>query len=137
MSQDFKFLGKEDKITDIPQEKPKPESVAMTQAEFEKNSSNKKELDEFLRTQNVFLPKYDCMNTDYLSGIMSDDRKYFFHADIKARTVEFNEYLTIPLWDKYVRDNKDLWDYFPLVSKQSECEGHLQIGVPRVCNEEF
>ena len=68
---------------------------------------------------------------------MSDDRKYFYQSDIKCRKVEYNEYLTIDLWKKYLADNKDLFYYFPLVSRQSECESHLRIGDPRDCNEEF
>ncbi len=63
--QDFKFLNHDQKISDVENEPEKPDSVAMTQADFEKNSSCKKELREFMETQNIFLPAYSCTNNDY------------------------------------------------------------------------
>ena len=55
-SQNFSFLGNDNKIEDIPEEQTKPESVPMTQSEFEKGASHKKELFEFLETENIYMP---------------------------------------------------------------------------------
>ena len=72
---DFSFLKKDEKVVNENMPTQEEEYVVMTQAEVEKNVSNKKEMYEFFQTQNVFLYHFDKTNTDFLSGIMSDDVK--------------------------------------------------------------
>ena len=70
---------------------PTEDKTYMTQGEFEDHAANKKELYDFFLTQNVFLCNFDVINTDYLSGCFSEEKKYCLNKEIICRQTEYNE----------------------------------------------
>ncbi len=60
----------------------------MTQGEFEDHSGTKKELYDFLETENAVLPFYGKCNAEYLEGCMTGSKKYITLNQIVKKSIE-------------------------------------------------